>query len=183
MANFLSYFPRKNGLKFVTPKTSENFTTLSTARKEIYHLELAVGATSRTNMKQQHGVKRRSLPLPSLPAAAGKRDLCLQCCWYAPQPADKMSHHNYIHSSQKLSDPRKRNHKSLAIANRNFEVASFSCRNHNEIAVLRVFSESLLFFGVAIAVASDLRFEVAVIRVTKARNDCGIKSENIISYN
>ena len=25
VANFLSYFPRKKGLKFVTPKTSENF--------------------------------------------------------------------------------------------------------------------------------------------------------------
>ena len=49
VANFLSYFPRKIGLKFVTPKTSENFTTLSTARKEIYHLELALGATSSKN--------------------------------------------------------------------------------------------------------------------------------------
>ena len=37
----------KNGLKFVTPQTSENFTAFSTARKEIYHLELALGATSR----------------------------------------------------------------------------------------------------------------------------------------
>ena len=42
----------------------------------------------------------------------------------------------------KLSDPRHRNHKSLAIANHNFEVASFSRRNRNEIAVLEVFSES-----------------------------------------
>ena len=41
-----------------------------------------------------------------------------------------------------LSDPRNRNHKSLAIANHNFEVASFSRRNRNEIAVLEVFSES-----------------------------------------
>ena len=42
----------------------------------------------------------------------------------------------------KLSDPLNRNHKSLAIANHNFEVASFSCRNRNEVAVLQVFSES-----------------------------------------
>ena len=41
-----------------------------------------------------------------------------------------------------LSDPRNRNHKSLAIANHNFEVASFSRRNRNEIAVLQVLSES-----------------------------------------
>ena len=41
-----------------------------------------------------------------------------------------------------LSDPRNRNHKSLAIANHNFEVASFSRRNRNEIAVLQVVSES-----------------------------------------
>ena len=41
-----------------------------------------------------------------------------------------------------LSDPRNRNHKSLAIANHNFEVASFSRRNRSEIAVLEVFSES-----------------------------------------
>ena len=37
----------KMALKFVTPKTSENFTTFSTARNEICHLELALGATSR----------------------------------------------------------------------------------------------------------------------------------------
>ena len=36
-----------------------------------------------------------------------------------------------------------------------------------EIAVLEVFLESQWFFWVAIAVASDLRFEVAAIRVTK----------------
>ena len=47
VANFLSYFPKENRLKFVTSQTSENFTTFSTARKEIYHLELALGATSR----------------------------------------------------------------------------------------------------------------------------------------
>ena len=41
-----------------------------------------------------------------------------------------------------ISDPRNRDHKSLAIANRNFEVASFSRRNRNETAVLQVFSES-----------------------------------------
>ena len=52
VANFLSsIFPRKNGLKFVTPQPSENFTTLSTARKEIYHLELALGATSRKSLQ------------------------------------------------------------------------------------------------------------------------------------
>ena len=34
-----------------------------------------------------------------------------------------------------LSDPRNRNHKSLAIGNRNFEIASFSRRNRNKIAV------------------------------------------------
>ena len=44
---FFHIFPRKNGLKFVAPQTSENVTTFSTARKEIYHLELALGATSR----------------------------------------------------------------------------------------------------------------------------------------
>ena len=65
-----------------------------------------------------------------------------------------------------LVTQRYRNHKSLAIANHNFEVASFSRRNHNEIAELEVFSESQWFFWVAIAVASDLRFEVAAIRVT-----------------
>ena len=48
VANFLSYFPKENGLKFVAPRTSENFTTFSTARKEIYHLELALGAPSRS---------------------------------------------------------------------------------------------------------------------------------------
>ena len=47
---------------------------------------------------------------------------------------------------QGLSDPRDRNHKSLAIANHNFEVANFSRRNRNEIAVLQVFSESQRFF-------------------------------------
>ena len=36
-----------------------------------------------------------------------------------------------------LSDRRNRNHKSLAIANHNFEVASFSHRNRSEIAVLQ----------------------------------------------
>ena len=54
-----------------------------------------------------------------------------------------------------------RNHKSLAIPNRNFEVASFSHRNRSEITLLQEFSESQWFFWVAIAVASDLRFEVA----------------------
>ena len=47
VANFFHIFPRKYGLKFVTPETSENFTTFFTAKKEIYHLELALGATSR----------------------------------------------------------------------------------------------------------------------------------------
>ena len=44
---FFHIFPRKNGLKFVTPQTSKNFTTFSTARKETYHLELALGLRSR----------------------------------------------------------------------------------------------------------------------------------------
>ena len=66
-----------------------------------------------------------------------------------------------------LSDPRNRNHKSLAIANHNFEVASFSRRNRSEIAVLEFFWSRSDFFKVAIAVASDLLFEVAAIRVTK----------------
>ena len=52
VANFLSYFPKENGLKFVTPRTSENFTTFSTARKEIYHLELTLGATSRNVLRE-----------------------------------------------------------------------------------------------------------------------------------
>ena len=34
-----------------------------------------------------------------------------------------------------LSDPRNRNHKSLAIGNHNFEVANFSRRNRSKIAV------------------------------------------------
>ena len=34
-----------------------------------------------------------------------------------------------------LSDPRNRNHKSLAISNHNFKVASFSRRNRSKIAV------------------------------------------------
>ena len=34
-----------------------------------------------------------------------------------------------------LSDPRNRNHKSLAIGNHIFEVASFFCRNRSKIAV------------------------------------------------
>ena len=55
VANFLSYFSRKNGLKFVTPQTSENFTTFSTARKEMYHLELALGATSRMKVELSFG--------------------------------------------------------------------------------------------------------------------------------
>ena len=69
--------------------------------------------------------------------------------------------------SRNLTDPRNRNHKSLAIANRNFEVTSFCRRNRSEIAVLQVLSESQWFLWVAIAVASGLRFEVAAIRVTK----------------
>ena len=55
VANFLSHFPKKNGLKFVTPKTSENFTTFSTARKDIYHLELTLGATSRKRWASHEG--------------------------------------------------------------------------------------------------------------------------------
>ena len=38
-------------------------------------------------------------------------------------------------ASDGLSDPRNRNHKSLAIGNHNFEVASFSRRNRSKIAV------------------------------------------------
>ena len=52
VANFFHLFPRKNGLKFVTPKTSEIFTTFSTARREIYHLELALGATYRKTLQK-----------------------------------------------------------------------------------------------------------------------------------
>ena len=37
--------------------------------------------------------------------------------------------------AHELSDPRNRNHKSLAIGNHNFEVASFSRRNRSKIAV------------------------------------------------
>ena len=40
-----------------------------------------------------------------------------------------------IFSSCALSDPLNRNHKSLAIGNHNFEVASFSRRNRSKIAV------------------------------------------------
>ena len=42
VANFLSIFPRKMGLRFGT----ENFTTFFTAREEICHLELTLGASS-----------------------------------------------------------------------------------------------------------------------------------------
>ena len=45
------------------------------------------------------------------------------------------------------SDPRKRKHKSLAIANHNFEVASFFRRNRIEIAVLQVFRSRSDFLG------------------------------------
>ena len=37
--------------------------------------------------------------------------------------------------SHNLNDPRNRNHKSLAIGNHNFEVASFSRRNRSKIAM------------------------------------------------
>ena len=49
---------------------------------------------------------------------------------------------DFVAGLLQLSDPRNRNHKSLAIANHNFEIASFSRRNRNEIAVLQVFSVS-----------------------------------------
>ena len=45
-----------------------------------------------------------------------------------------------------LSDPRNRNHKSLAIANHIFEVASFFRRNRNEIAMLQAFRSRSEFF-------------------------------------
>ena len=66
-------------------------------------------------------------------------------------------------SYNKLSDPSSRNHKSLAIANHDFEVASFSRRNRSEIAVLEVFSESQWFFesrlqSLAICDSKSLRF-------------------------
>ena len=41
----------------------------------------------------------------------------------------------FLSETQELSDPRNRNHKSQAIGNHNFEVASFSRRNHSKIAV------------------------------------------------
>ena len=61
------------------------------------------------------------------------------------------------------SDPRNRNHKSLAIANHNFEVASFCRRNRNEIAVLQVFRSRSDFFelrlqSLAICDSKSLRF-------------------------
>ena len=40
-----------------------------------------------------------------------------------------------VFKGYRLSDPRNRNHKSLAIGNHNFEVASFSRRNRSKIAV------------------------------------------------
>ena len=47
-----------------------------------------------------------------------------------------------------LSDPRNRNHKSLAIGNHNFEVASFSRRNRNEIAASDgVFGVAVIFLS------------------------------------
>ena len=63
-------------------------------------------------------------------------------CWCCLPVRQNCSHN----VSQNLSDPRNRNHKSLAIANHNFEVASLSRRNRNEIAVLQVLSESQWFF-------------------------------------
>ena len=48
VATFLSVSPRKKGLKFVT----ENVTTFFTARKEICHLELTLGASSPKHLSQ-----------------------------------------------------------------------------------------------------------------------------------
>ena len=63
----------------------------------------------------------------------------------AVKPALKSLKWKRYHFLQ-LSDPRNRNHKSLAIANRKFEVASFSRRNRSEIAVLQgVFGVAVIF--------------------------------------
>ena len=88
-------------------------------------------------------------------------------------------HHSPLHSpcspaeaSRWLSDPRNRNHKSLAIANHNFEVARFFPQKSQWNRSFAGVSESQWFFWVVIAVASDLRFEVAAIRVTKVGEFC-----------
>ena len=77
--------------------------------------------------------------------------------------ANLVSHRCTKLLGDELSGPRHRNHKSLAIANHNFEVASFSRRNRNEIAVSEVFSELQWFFelrlqSLAICDSRSLRF-------------------------
>ena len=64
---FFHIFPRKNGLKFVTPQTSEKFTSFSTARKEIYHLDLALGATSRKNFHLEKTAQKRHIKVRKRP--------------------------------------------------------------------------------------------------------------------
>ena len=68
-----------------------------------------------------------------------------------------------------LSDPHNRNHKSLAIGNHNFEVASFSRRNRSKIAVSQsqkshwakkiaaIRNHTLVAFPAEIAVKSQCR--------------------------
>ena len=74
-----------------------------------------------------------------------------------------------------LSDPRNRNHKSLAIGNHNFEIASFSRRNRSKIAVSQsqqshwagCFLSRSDFFELRLQSLAICDFEVAAIRVTK----------------
>ena len=51
-------------------------------------------------------------------------------------------------AQRELRDPCNRNHKSLAIANRNFEVASLSRRSRSKIVVLQS------VFGIAVILLS-----------------------------
>ena len=61
---------------------------------------------------------------------------CLCCSTALTSQRMQMLHKTASkHCIRELSDPRNRNHKSLAIGNHNFEVASFSRRNRSKIAV------------------------------------------------
>ena len=73
-----------------------------------------------------------------------------------------------------LNDPRNRNYQSLAIANRNFGSRKLKSQwnrklksQWNRSVPEDVFGVAAIFFWVAIAIASDLWFEVAATRVTK----------------
>ena len=60
-----------------------------------------------------------------------------RCCVWGLKNPEGQRHTKFCEArlSTPLSDPRNRNHKSLAIGNHNFEVASFFRRNRSKIAV------------------------------------------------